>query len=169
MSAPIQIVDEDDRPLYATTQDEAYRKGLYHRVVRVMISDENGRILLQKRSSTKQIFPNCWDNSAAGHVDSGESYEVAAYRELEEELGISGRHLREIDYYRTSVQYRNMKMNKFVKLYVLQLPGNTKFQLQTKEVAAIQWVSREQLAQLVNEHPDKISDGLQESFDRMYR
>jgi 16S rRNA (adenine1518-N6/adenine1519-N6)-dimethyltransferase len=29
-----------------------------------------------------------WDSSAAGHVNAGESYETAAARELQEELGI---------------------------------------------------------------------------------
>jgi len=32
--------------------------------------------------------PNCWDSSAAGHVDAGEDYLACAIRELEEELGI---------------------------------------------------------------------------------
>jgi len=30
-----------------------------------------------------------WDSSAAGHLDTGEDYETAARRELEEELGIT--------------------------------------------------------------------------------
>tara|TARA_Y100001936_G_C15997029_1_gene625677 strand:+ start:69 stop:437 length:369 start_codon:yes stop_codon:yes gene_type:complete len=36
----------------------------------------------------KDESPGLWDISSAGHVNSGESYEVSAYRELWEELGI---------------------------------------------------------------------------------
>ncbi len=47
-------------------------------------------ILLQKRSPDKDSFPGCLDTSSAGHLDPGETFEQAAYRELEEELGITG-------------------------------------------------------------------------------
>ncbi len=61
---------------------------LLHRVVHVMVCDSIGRILLQKRSRNKQVAPGRWDTSVGGHVDCGESIEVAMYREMEEELGI---------------------------------------------------------------------------------
>src|SRR5437763_6195321 len=37
---------------------------------------------------TKDTFPGAWDSSASGHVDSGESYDACALRELREELGL---------------------------------------------------------------------------------
>ena len=37
---------------------------------------------------SKDESPGLWDTSSAGHVNSGESYEVSAYRELWEELRI---------------------------------------------------------------------------------
>ena len=39
---------------------------------------------------TKDENPGLWDSSAAGHVDSGESYDSCAHRELKEELSIHG-------------------------------------------------------------------------------
>jgi isopentenyldiphosphate isomerase len=45
---------------------------------------------LQKRSATKDEYPLCYTSSASGHLSAGENYEVAAPRELEEELGLSG-------------------------------------------------------------------------------
>ena len=46
------------------------------------------KLFLQKRSMSKDENPGLWDTSSAGHVDSGESYEESAHRELWEELGI---------------------------------------------------------------------------------
>jgi isopentenyldiphosphate isomerase len=56
--------------------------------VHVFLLDEDGRIYLQKRSIEKLEHPGKWDSSASGHVESGESYQTAAARELEEEIGV---------------------------------------------------------------------------------
>ena len=62
---------------------------LIHRAVFVLIYNEQKKLLWQKRSLTKDINPGQWVFSASGHVDAGEDYREAAYRELYEELGIS--------------------------------------------------------------------------------
>ena len=54
----------------------------------MLVSNSRGEVFLQKRSASKDTNPNCWDSSAAGHIDSGEQYLPAAVRELEEELGL---------------------------------------------------------------------------------
>ena len=61
---------------------------LRHRVAHVLVYDGRGRLLLQKRSSTKEIQPGMWDTSVGGHVAAGESYLEAAVRETGEELGL---------------------------------------------------------------------------------
>ena len=64
---------------------------LIHRSVHVAVFDRSGQnILLQKRSMNKDIQPGKWDTAVGGHVDAGEAVEAAAYRELKEELGITG-------------------------------------------------------------------------------
>jgi isopentenyldiphosphate isomerase len=59
-----------------------------HPVVHLHIIDREGRILLQKRSMTKDIQPGKWDTAVGGHVDYGESIKEALYREVSEELGL---------------------------------------------------------------------------------
>lgn len=54
----------------------------------VLIENEKGEYLIQKRASTKKQGPNKW-GLTAGHVDAGESYEEAMIREIKEELGIN--------------------------------------------------------------------------------
>jgi isopentenyl-diphosphate delta-isomerase type 1 len=84
----LDVVDADDRVVGVMERGEVHRKRLFHRSVHVFVFDEDGRLYLQRRSLAKEEHPGKWDSSASGHMDSGESYEAAAARELEEEIGL---------------------------------------------------------------------------------
>lgn len=84
----LDIVDSRDRIVGQATRAEIHRTQRMHRAVHMLLSNSAGQVYLQKRAPTKDTNPNCWDSSAAGHVDSGEGYLEAAVRELSEELGI---------------------------------------------------------------------------------
>ncbi len=53
----------------------------------VVLVDREGRILLQERDEHAPIDPERW-GLAGGHVEEGEDFEPAAYRELEEETSV---------------------------------------------------------------------------------
>jgi isopentenyldiphosphate isomerase len=63
---------------------------LIHRVVHVLVFGPDGKLLLQKRSMSKDVAPGRWDTSVGGHVGVGEGLSFSAKREMEEELGITG-------------------------------------------------------------------------------
>ncbi|HEY0950954.1 NUDIX domain-containing protein [Nocardioides sp.] len=58
-----------------------------HRFASVLLVDPRGWVLLQERDEHPVIDPERW-GLVGGHVDPGEEFEAAAYRELEEETGI---------------------------------------------------------------------------------
>lgn len=164
----IQIVDENDEPIGAATIAEARQTGAFHRISRVMVEDTQGRVLLQKRSPSMEAWPGYWDNSAAGHVDVGETYMAAATRELQEEIGIAGYVLKEVSYYQTSGNYEGHTINRFNKLFLVHVPKNTSFTLQSTEVEEVKWVTRTEFQHLV-EVGDSITDGLIDAFQRLYK
>jgi isopentenyl-diphosphate delta-isomerase type 1 len=85
------VVDEQDRVIGQATRRECHgNPALIHRAVDVVLFDRSGRMLLQKRSPTKDLYPGFWSVASAGHVHAGGNYEAAAVRELLEELGVSG-------------------------------------------------------------------------------
>ena len=89
MSELLDVVDEKGTVLITGVErDIIHKLGLPHSVVFIALFDEQGRILLQKRSKTKETNPGKWTYSASGHVDSGESVKDAAYRESFEEIGL---------------------------------------------------------------------------------
>lgn len=82
------VVDESNQVVGQRTRGEVHAEGLRHRAVHIFVFNKHGELWLQKRSHLKDVHPNDWDSSAAGHLDAGENYEQAAIRELKEELGI---------------------------------------------------------------------------------
>jgi isopentenyldiphosphate isomerase len=82
------VVDEADRVIGAEPRAVVHARKLRHRAVHVLLADREGRVFLQLRSPHKDQAPNRWDSSCSGHLDSGEDYDEAAYREVGEELGV---------------------------------------------------------------------------------
>ena len=74
MPERIQIVDEKDQPIGASTRQEAWASGSYYRLVQIILRDKEGNFLLQKRSPKKALYPNRWTNAASGHVDEGDHH-----------------------------------------------------------------------------------------------
>ncbi|MEU2335685.1 NUDIX domain-containing protein [Streptomyces sp. NPDC013172] len=86
----LDIVDENDRVTGQAPRGEAYARGLRHRCVFIQAKDASGRIFVHRRTATKLVFPSLYDMFVGGVVGAGESYDDAALREAEEELGVTG-------------------------------------------------------------------------------
>ena len=69
-------------------RSEVHRDGDWHGATHVWILNTKGQILIQRRSPTKENWPNLWDVSVAGHISAGEEPVEAALREAQEELGV---------------------------------------------------------------------------------
>ena len=84
------LVNEAGEVVGKATRQECHSGSmLLHPVVHLHIFDNQGRLYLQKRSMDKDIQPGKWDTAVGGHVDLGESVEMALRREVREELGIT--------------------------------------------------------------------------------
>jgi isopentenyldiphosphate isomerase len=83
------IVDDAGRVIGRASRAACHGDpSLIHRSVHIYVFNRRGEILLQLRSTDKDIQPGRWDTSVGGHLDSGEEYDQAARRELCEELGL---------------------------------------------------------------------------------
>ncbi|MFA6215486.1 MAG: NUDIX domain-containing protein [Patescibacteria group bacterium] len=83
----LDIVDKNDNVINQASKDDAYKKQLCHRIVHVLIFNNEGKMALQLRSGQVAFCPKHWSTAVGGHVQTGESYEQAALREYQEELG----------------------------------------------------------------------------------
>lgn len=80
------VVNSCDEVIGTATRAQVHADGLLHRAVHILVFNSAGELYLQKRSLEKDTAPGLWDTSAAGHVETAESYLEAAGRELHEEL-----------------------------------------------------------------------------------
>lgn len=129
MNEVFDVVDINDNVVGKSSRGEAHKnKNLIHRSVGVVVINGDGKIFLQRRSSTKDKDALLWTISCSGHVLSGESYTDAAIRELEEELGITGVTLMKL----TKFLYKGLDETEIATLYKIDYSGEIK--LQTEEI-----------------------------------
>jgi len=98
MKEDVDVVDAHDEIVGKADRSVAHKKGLLHRVIHVMVFDSDGKLFMQQRALSKDMYAGHWEGSLSGHVKSKESFKDAAERELHEELGICVKrgHLKEI-------------------------------------------------------------------------
>ena len=121
----LEIVDEEGHVIGLAERSELHRNpGLIHRVVHVLVFNNNGSLLLQKRSIRKDVAPGKWDTSVGGHISPGEDVLAAARREMEEELGIKGCELRHLYRYLFSNQRESELVNTYSCIYEEKIDFN---------------------------------------------
>lgn len=85
----LPLVDEEGNLTGAATRGECHNGSKWlHPVVHLHVFNSQGELYLQKRPNWKDIQPGKWDTAVGGHVDLGESVEMALLREAQEELGL---------------------------------------------------------------------------------
>ena len=90
MDEYIDLLNEAGEPTGETClKSEAHKKGLFHASAHIWIFNNNKEVLIQKRASNKDTFPNLWDVSVAGHISVGKKPIISAIREVKEEIGLS--------------------------------------------------------------------------------
>lgn len=149
----IDIVNEHDVVIDQAPRDTVHERKLMHRAAHVLLVNPEQGIFLQLRSKTKDTNPGLWDSSAAGHVDSGETYLDCASRELFEELGvtISPDQLQEIGRMSPSAD------NGFEFTRIYKAVSREPITLQKSEIDDGKWVQADELHVLLAEQADQFT------------
>ena len=156
------IVDTNDKVIGAEYRDVVRTKGLIHRIVRIFIINNNGKILLQKRRSDLKDNPGKWDQSVGGHVDEAESYQDAAQRETNEELGIKINKFIKIGYFYIERPDKYGYIRRFQTIFVGRWNGPVKFEV--SEIAEVKWFTAKQIDEWLNKSPNDFTKNFGVAF-----
>lgn len=158
MSTPdaeqIQHVDQDGLVLGMVSRAQMRAKNLRHRVVFVAVRSDDGCLLVHRRSEAKDLWPGWWDITIGGVVVGDESYEVAALRELDEEIGLSGVLLE----YLCDGEYHDSDVSLIGRCFCVRSTGP--FTYRDGEVEETSFVTPSQFAQMAKEYlfvPDSMA------------
>lgn len=160
----VVLIDEQDTPLGLMEKQQAHVAGLLHRAFSVFVFNSKNELLLQQRADEKYHSPSLWTNSCCSHPRENETYEEAAHRRLQEELGFDcvveekfhfiykaklGEQLYEHELDRVFVGYYEGEMN-----------------INPEEVKAVKWISMEDLIADMKEHPENYTAWFKIIFDK---
>lgn len=88
-SEQLILVDSGDEQIGTLSKAECHAgAGVLHRAFSVFLFNSRGELLMQQRSSDKELWPLFWSNSCCSHPRYGESMEIAVGRRMREELGV---------------------------------------------------------------------------------
>ena len=153
----LEITDKDGRVIGIARRSEIHgNPSLIHRVVHVLVLNERGEILLQRRSMNKDVAPGRWDTSVGGHINPKESPHDAAMREMQEELGVSAR----ADYL-YSYTHSNPYETELVYTFITQNEGP--FSFNKEEIDEVRFWSVNEIKQ--NLGKGILSDNFEDEFD----
>ena len=143
------------------TRVECHKKGLWHRAVYAFIIDDKGNILLQKRSENKKLWPNMWDVTVGGHVDTGEFGRQALIREVKEELGIEIKD-DDVKYLigSTSINEQGDIINKhYNECYLITKNIDiSDIKIQKEEVSEVRYFSKDELLKRISNNYEGLTD-----------
>lgn len=142
------------------TRKEVHEKGLWHRAVVLFVINDINEVLLQKRSTTKKMWPNLWDITAGGHVLSGEFGYQALIREAKEEinLDLTKEELTFIGSMISKNSNNGLIDNHFNEFYIVRKNIDIKnLTIDKEEVSDLKWISKEELLRKLNNNYEDLT------------
>lgn len=142
----VDIVDDENVVIGKISEADLYKCPNNHRIVHVLIFNDNGEMALQLRSRTDDYLPLHWTTVVGGHVQAGETPEQAAKREMREEIGV------DIPFeklFETAYELPQVPgMKKF--LTVFRATYNGPFSPNLKDIERVEFFSQEKIRQMIN-------------------
>ena len=156
----LDIVNQKDEVIGKDTKENKFRKNLISRNVAIFILGDNKKLLITKRSSQKESFPNRYDLAACGNVKAGESYEDTAKREVMEELGIYC-DLKFLGKIFNEFKEDEKKIKYFTGIFQGRFSGKVKL---SDELVELKRLSIEEVGELINKNKNLFTPGFINDF-----
>ncbi len=163
----VVVVNKNDKEISFLGKIKAHKKGKLHRAFSIFVFNDQGELLIQKRSKHKLLWPEFWSNTVCSHPLPKEETIDAAQRRLKEEFGFStelGLEYR-FQYY---AEYGDVGIEHEL-CHVLIGNYNGKVKPDKKEIADYKWININKLKQQIKRSPDKFTPWFKKEFKELVK
>ena len=155
MTEFVVLVDQDDQKLGLMEKQQAHVAGLLHRAFSVFVFNSKGELMIQQRAASKYHSPTLWTNTCCRHPRDNETYEEAAHRRLQEEMGFDC----ELEYkfnfiYKAHLE-NNLIEHELDHVFIGTFDEDPK--LNPEEVMAYRWVELDDLKKDMEKNPQNYT------------
>jgi isopentenyl-diphosphate delta-isomerase type 1 len=140
----LEIVNSEGSAIGLKPRSEIHgNPALLHKVIHILVFNDQGALLLQKRSMSKDVAPGKWDTSVGGHFAPGEDSLAAARREMEEELGVIA------DNYKSLYSYLYTNNYESEMVFTLRCVHNGPFSFNKEEIDDIAFWDMDKISKAI--------------------
>ena len=155
MEEYVILVDQNDNPIGKEDKVKCHLpNGKLHRAFSALIFNDEGKLLLTKRSEGKMLWPNNWDGTVASHPRESETYVSSAERRMPEEIGIDCKvsYVNKFEYH---VPYKDIgSENEICGTLIGVIDSFDKSSLIKDEISEIKWISPDELKNELEQNRD---------------
>lgn len=164
----IILVNKKDRIIGYETKEKCHKgNGILHRAFSILIFNKNGKVLIQKRSKLKKLWPLFWSDTCASHPRKGENHINSGKRRLKEEMGFTC-NVNPIGKFFYKINYKKIgSENEICTILIGKYNGKVK--PNKKEVADYKWINLDQLKKEVRKSPNKYVPWLKIALKKFFK
>ena len=146
MEEYVILVDENDNPIGKEEKVKCHLpNGKLHRAFTALIFNNEGKLLLTKRSEGKMLWPNDWDGTVASHPRESETYASSAERRMPEEIGISCK-MNYVNRFEYHVPYKDIgSENEICGTLIGTIDSFDESSMIKDEISEIKWINPAEL------------------------
>jgi len=152
----VVLVNENDEVLGTMEKLQAHQLGLLHRAFSVFIFNSKGELLIHKRAEGKYHSGGLWTNSCCSHPYLNESYQDAAIRRVNEELGMEITSVDKVGFLIYKVALDN-NLTEHEYDYILTTHSDQPPTLNPEEASDFSYLSIDVIKKKIKEKPDEFT------------
>ncbi len=155
MEEYVILVDQNDNPIGKEDKVKCHLpNGKLHRAFSALIFNDEGKLLLTKRSESKMLWPNVWDVTVASHPRDSETYVSSAERRMPEEIGI-GCKMNYVNKFEYHVPYKDIgSENEICGTLIGTIDSFDNSRLIKDEISDIKWINPDELKNELEQNRD---------------
>lgn len=165
-SESLILVDEQDNEIGNDTKGRCHDgNGILHRAFSLFIFNDQGALLIQKRSEQKRLWPLYWSNTCCSHPRQGEEMKDSIHRRLYQELQLKSElHFLYKFQYHAKFKEEGSE-HELCSVYIGK--SSQAARVNRNEIAEIKYISPERLTIELREHPEQFTPWFKMEWQRL--